>query len=317
MGPTLAYEYAIVDRFPAPDWLTDAPSLAALDDGTLICAVPVIVMPRHHEGSFATHYRATLEQLGMGTLHLYRSTDGGMSWTRLPERLDFLCGRLFRIGSDLHYLGVGHERRDAWLTRSRDRGMTWSARTRIAAGRFYAAASGMVADSGRLCWALGMANAEDEFNGTGSRVVVLAADPQRDLLDERTWRMSAPLTYPGTPASLRLPVPLAPGYRDHFLEPNVVEVAGGVRVILRCRIDHYATSHLAAVCDVEEPAYGCASANSIRSPAHRTTSSSWPTNAAACCGWLPTSLRAARTLPTGTSWSAVASSAAPATSGAS
>ena len=252
MGPTLAHEYAIVDRFPAPDWLTDAPSLAALDDGTLICAVPVIVMPRHHEGSFATHYRATLEQLGKGTLHLYRSTDGGMRWTRLPERLDFLCGRLFRIGNDLYYLGVGHERRDAWLTRSRDGGMTWSARTRIAAGRFYAAASGMVADSGRLCWALGMANVEDEFNGTGSRVVALAADPQRDLLDERTWRMSAPLTYPGTPASLRLPVPLAPGYRDHFLEPNVVEVAGGVRVILRCRIDHYATSHLAAVCDVED-----------------------------------------------------------------
>ena len=252
MGPTLAYEYAIVDRFPAPDWLTDAPSLAALDDGTLICAVPVIVMPRHHEGSFATHYRATLEQLGMGTLHLYRSTDGGVIWTRLPERLDFLCGRLFRIGNDLYYLGVGHERRDAWLTRSRDGGMTWSARTRIAAGRFYAAASGMVADSGRLCWALGMANVEDEFNGTGSRVVALAADSQRDLLNERTWRMSAPLTYPGTPASLRLPVPLAPGYRDHFLEPNVVEVAGGVRVILRCRIDHYATSHLAAVCDVED-----------------------------------------------------------------
>ena len=168
MGPTLAHEYAIVDRFPAPDWLTDAPSLAALDDGTLICAVPVIVMPRHHEGSFATHYRATLEQLGMGTLHLYRSTDGGVSWTRLPERLDFLCGRLFRIGNDLYYLGVGHERRDAWLTRSRDGGMTWSARTRIAAGRFYAAASGMVADSGRLCWALGMANVEDEFNRLAS-----------------------------------------------------------------------------------------------------------------------------------------------------
>ena len=51
MGPTLTDGYAIVDRFPAPDWLTDAPSLAALDDGALICAVPVIVMPRHHERS--------------------------------------------------------------------------------------------------------------------------------------------------------------------------------------------------------------------------------------------------------------------------
>ena len=114
------------------------------------------------------------------------------------------------------------------------------------------AASGMVADSGRLCWALGMANTGDEFNGAGSRVVALAADPRRNLLAERTWRVSAPLTYPGTPESLRLPVPLAPGYRDHFLEPNVVEVAGRVRVILRCRIDHYATSHVAAVCDVDD-----------------------------------------------------------------
>ena len=251
MGPTLADGYAIVDRFPAPDWLTDAPSLAALDDGALICAVPVIVMPRHHERSFATHYRATLEQLGTRTLHLYRSADGGASWTRLAQRLDFLCGRLFRSGSDLYYLGVGHERRDAWLTRSQDGGTTWCASTRIAAGRFYAAASGMVADSGRLCWALGMANAEDGFNGAGSRVVALAADPRRDLLDERTWRVSAPLSYPGTPESLRQPVPLAPGYRDHFLEPNVVPVAGRVRVILRCRIDHYATSHVAAVCDLE------------------------------------------------------------------
>ena len=252
MGRTLADGHAIVDRFPAPDWLTDAPSLAALDDGALICAVPVIVMPRHHEGSFATHYRATLEQLGTQTLHLYRSTDAGATWARLPEQLDFLCGRLFRVGDDLYYLGVGHERRDAWLTRSRDGGINWCARTRVAVGRFYAAASGMVVDHGRICWALGMANTDDEFNGAGSRVVALVADARRSLLDERAWRVSWPLTYPGTPDLLRLPVPLARGYRDHFLEPNVVEVGGRLQVILRCRIDHYATSHLAAFCDIED-----------------------------------------------------------------
>ena len=62
--------------------------------------------------------------------------------------------------------------------------------------------------------------------------------------------MSEDLDYPGTPSGLTSGV-FSRG-QDHWLEPNVVNVGGKIRVLLRLRIDQYATSSLGAVCDVSD-----------------------------------------------------------------
>ena len=49
-------------------------------------------------------------------------------------------------------------------------------------------------------------------------------------------------SFPGRPAD----------HGDHWLEPNVVNVNGRIRVFVRLRIDRQTTAHLCAVCDVAD-----------------------------------------------------------------
>jgi hypothetical protein len=124
----------------------------------------------------------------------------------------------------------------------------------------------MASKDGTLYWAL-------NAGGFQRDVVVVAADPSRDLRDPRAWRMSKPAGHPPTPWGLvpggpppvadcgapkpaagdACPSPQGPTCdSDWWLEPNVVVVAGRVRVILRAQIDDQRSAGLAFVCDLDE-----------------------------------------------------------------
>ena len=238
----LTDEFTVIDTVPEPDVLTDAPSLVRLPDGSLLCACPRLV-------GGADHRKATLRRLGPDTLSVYSSTDDGSSWTE-RTRLPFLAGRLFLHGGSAFYLGVGPQRRGIWICRSDDGGAGWTEPARLFEGSFYAAASGMAAREGRLYWAFGAANSQDEFNRKGAGLLAVAGDLSADLTSPGAWRRSGDLAYPGTPAQL-----LRPGRdreRDHWLEPNVVDTGDGLRVVARLRLDGYATPGMAAFCDLTD-----------------------------------------------------------------
>jgi hypothetical protein len=107
----------------------------------------------------------------------------------------------------------------------------------------------MASRKGTLYWSAGTPNTEGHFNTSGSRSMVFAGDLSRDLMDQASWRRSEDLVYPGTPKGLSRELH---EYKDHYLEPNVVNVKGAIRVILRPRIDHYATANIAVICDVQD-----------------------------------------------------------------
>ena len=78
---------------------------------------------------------------------------------------------------------------------------------------------------------------------------MIAGDLSRNLMDPKSWRISPAVAYPGTPASLRRGYP---DYRDHWLEPNVVNVRGRLIVLSRTRIAAQTTANICGVCDLKD-----------------------------------------------------------------
>ena len=246
--PLLA-DFTIVDRIPEPDIITDAPTLLRLPTGRLLCAFPRVSAVRvaHPRG----HLAATMELVGTNMLGVFWSDDDGATWTASPKRLPFICGRLFAHDQAVFYLGAGPERQGIWVSRTTDGGASWSEPAQVFDGLFYAAASSMARIGDRLYWAFGAANRHGRFNAEDSRLVAVACDLSQDPLAPSSWRVSPELAYPGTPQGLIVPQRMF-DMTDHWLEPNVVEVGGRIRVFARLRLDHYSTAGMAAVCDLDD-----------------------------------------------------------------
>lgn len=239
----LAQDYTVIYRTGSLDIRTDAPSLVRLPSGRLLTTF--VLIDSRKDLTVGPHRE-------LRTLVL-RSEDNGASWEQVGS-LDLDDGLPFLHDGRLYLLCNRRGRRDILVTCSSDEGETWASPVTLFEGRYWNTVGGHIVQDGQLYWAFGQANAEGAFNAAGSRAVVVAGDLSRDLMAAGAWRISPSLTYPGTPNSLR-PGLYARGDRpfmDHWLEPNVVSVQGRVRVLLRLRIDGYATSHLAAVCDVTD-----------------------------------------------------------------
>jgi hypothetical protein len=235
-GP-LAQDYVVVGKTPAADLITDDPALTKLPGGGLLATWT---------------YRGTVgetKNTNPERFRLARSDDGGRTWEELAP-LEITMGLPFVHDGELYLLGNAFGRRNIIISRSRDAGQTWRPFTTLFEGEFWNTPTGTAVRDGIWYRAFGVPNNAGVYNQAGSRTVVLAGDLSRDLLDPRTWRLSNLLTYPGTPPELRTGV--FGEYEDHWLEPNVVNVNGRIRVLARPRIDGYATSGIAAVCDVDD-----------------------------------------------------------------
>lgn len=239
----LASEYSVVcdhyadfprreDRFIK----SDAPTMVKTADGALLCAVPM-----HFEGEPRTE---------VDSLRFYRSDDGGANWERLASGSHFCAGTLFRHGTTLYYLGTGPGERTEncvgfRVIRSDDEGRSWSEPVDLfTGGQPYQPAGGYVVRNGQFYWCFVRGwNMIDVPTAT----YVVAGDLNRDLTDPSAWRISNGVEDPGVPKSLTV----GQG-KTNWLEGNVVEVGGRLRVCWRYHIEGTSTAGIGAICDFED-----------------------------------------------------------------
>ena len=251
----LAQDHVVIHTISDPDVLSDAPSLLRLGDGRLLCAFSLMALFNKRDSfkgriqGTRLHLFATRERLGDNTLLVFVSDDEGSSWRQVCEPLAFSDGRLFMREGKVYFLGVGPLHEGILITRSDDRGATWLAPVTLFEGIFFNTSTGMAEREGTLYWAFGTPNKAGLGNSVGSRSMAVAADLSKDLMDPASWRISAYLTYPGTPEGLTSSMY---EHSDHYLEPNVVNVNGRIRALLRPRLDRCATANMAVVCDIHD-----------------------------------------------------------------
>lgn len=240
--PTLG-EYTIIcdhyAEFPLRDnqfIKSDAPSLVKTTDGALLCAVPM-----HFRGAPRKEIR---------NLQFYRSEDRGENWKKLQGGSYFCAGTLFRQGKILYFLGTGPgempENCEGFrIIRSEDEGRNWSDPVDLFKGEQpYQAAGSYVVRDGKLYWCFVRAWNIPSMTAT---TYVIAGDLSRDLCDPAAWRISNAVRNPGAPPHMTV----GDGH-GNWLEGNVVEVNGKLRVCWRYQINGYATNGIGAICSFED-----------------------------------------------------------------
>ncbi|MBT7301832.1 MAG: exo-alpha-sialidase [Victivallales bacterium] len=244
MAKPLAQAYTVI--FERPDvagTMVDTPSIARLPGGRLLASNNI-------DGSWGGGIgQAGLDREFPGgyNLYIHASDDNGQTWHTLT-RLPLADGMLLTLGDEAYVLGtgrVGGTRRDVYVVRSTDGGETWGNVVQIHDGPAWNSATGIVIRNGWLYRAYDTAVHQE-----GRQLFVLAGDTTRDLLAPESWRCSNTVGFPGLPQVMKRPV--AWSFRDHWLEPNVVDIRGRLTVIARCRIDDYGTCHIAGVCDLSD-----------------------------------------------------------------
>ena len=247
----LAQEFTVAAKVPTPDHYMHDPGMTRLGKDRIFVAAPLMGW---RDKGVARRTRS-LRSIVSRELLLSRSRDGGKSWTSLRplpygNATPFVHdGMLYMIVPTATF-GTRHDGGNkVLLLRSDDEGDSWSDPVTLFEGNYWNCHTGMATAGGRLYWAL----------TEGGRLVAIAADLSKDLMQPGTWQMSNAVSLPGVPPTLTRglyppkagvwPVQWA---SDVWLEPNVVHVHGRLRVLLRTIIDEYATASLCSVCDLED-----------------------------------------------------------------
>ena len=108
----------------------------------------------------------------------------------------------------------------------------------------------MATRNGRLYWAL------TAFPG-GNALAAISADLHGDLMAPQSWRLSKACELPQILSTLKCAVTAAgarwhrPWDADTWLEPNVVNVNGHLRVLVRIVTGSFSTTNLAGVCEID------------------------------------------------------------------
>ncbi len=227
----LAQGYVVVTRTSDKRICTCGPGLVKLPGGELFATVPF--WPRNTR-------ELPIE------VRTARSSDGGQTWEPLPSLPYFTAcpwghsGVLYLFA---HKAGTKYRNDDILLLRSDDGGRSWADPVILFKGHYWNCPTGIVEANGYVYRAV------DQMDLPGRGEVVIAGDLSCDLMDPKSWRISNAVPYPGTPKSLRRGFP---DYRDHWLEPNVVNVRGRLMVFSRPRIAAQTTANICGICDLTD-----------------------------------------------------------------
>lgn len=243
----LARNHTTVYHNPDSAFYVEGCGLLRLDNGTLLAVVPVVPRPKDKnwtEQRRVDHCR----------VHILLSDDKGQTWKELA-RLPRLYSAVPWSHENVLYLfankgGLEFRNDDLLLLKSEDGGRTWSEPVTLFKGHFWNCDTGMVIRNNRLYWAV-----DDLRFGINLRgPCVICGDLSKDPMTPSSWRLSNAIPFPGVPDML-----LHSRFRNlahRYLEPNVIDVYGKLRVLATVKPQKQTTTGLAAVFDISDDEQG-------------------------------------------------------------
>jgi len=234
----LAQDYTVVFRNPDSEYYVEGPGLVRFDDRSLVAVVPVVPRQEWSEQRRLAH----------SIVHLLGSSDHGATWRPLSN-LPYYSAVPWRQDDTLYLFAnkpgpAGKRNADLLLLRSDDRGRTWSAPITLFRGNYWNCHTSMVERGGSIYWAI------DDLSLGKKRGPRLVAGNLRDPMNPQSWRISEPLPFPGAPDALWNPK--FASLSDQWLEPNVIEVRGQLRVLMTVKLKRQSTGNLGAVLDATD-----------------------------------------------------------------
>lgn len=236
----LAQDYTVVFHNPDPEYYVEGPGLVKQDDGALVAIVPVV--PRH-----AWSKERRMEN---SRIHILHSLDAGATW-RKRSTLPYYSAVPWIHKGTLYLFantpGTEFRNDDLLLLSSGDNGKTWSEPVTLFKGHFWNCHTGMVIRDGRIYWAL-----DDLGFGANRGPLVVMGDLTMDPMDPKAWRRSNAVPFPGIPDAM-----VNQRFSDQdslYLEPNVIDVGGKLRVLATVKPQNQTTANLCAVFDLTEEA---------------------------------------------------------------
>jgi hypothetical protein len=234
----LAQDYTVVFHNPDPEYYVEGCGLEKLPDGSLLAVVPVVPRAEWSDERRVAH----------SVIHLLRSVDEGKTWQPLSD-LPYYSAAPWLHDGHLYLFanqpGAKSRNDDLLLLRSDDGGKTWSEPVTLFKGHYWNCHTGMAIRNNHLYWAV-----DDLSLGKdrGPRVVV--GDLSADLMNPGSWRLSNPVAFPGIPEQLTNPK--FAELPSQYLEPNVINSNGRIRVLAAVKAHRQTTAGLCAVLDLDD-----------------------------------------------------------------
>ncbi|WP_127585276.1 hypothetical protein [Paenibacillus koleovorans] len=246
----MAQDYTIVWHNPDVERYVEGCGLVRLDNGDLVAAVPVV--PRF---IWSKERRADQSRS-----HILKSADGGKEWQKIAE-FNFYSAIPWVYEGALYLFankgGTEYRNDDLLLLRSDDGGSTWTEPVTLFEGHFWNCHTGMVIRDHRLYWAiddLGLGSAyeqpDDIRHGACRAPRAITGDLRRGPMDPGSWRMSNPVFFPEHTDAL-FNVRFAEN-ASHYLEPNLIDVNGQLRMLATVKLKGQTTANLCAVADIAD-----------------------------------------------------------------
>lgn len=240
-GTVINYLHPADNRYAFSGKALGSPSMVHLPSGALVAGMDVFGP-------------GTPQNLSI----LFRSEDGGVTWTYLCELYPLFWGNLFVHDNRLYVMGCSTEYGDLMIGVSEDEGYTWSLPTHIFSGSstvgagWQQATMPVLRHGGRLWFAVEYAGysagVEHAEKGMLSGACVVSAAENADLLDPASWSATLPIevepAWPGAPA----------GELRSIAEGNlIVDRTGELLCIMRLNItNHDPRDAYAVVMKVDE-----------------------------------------------------------------
>jgi len=237
----LAQDFVTITEAPRQSnrWV-EAPGIVTLPSGNLMATVQIVDRGNMKKG---------------WVTRILRSADKGKTWDLLCEKPWFEVSPM--VVQDKLYMFV----LPTWhnwmgdrvsIVQSTDEGKTWTEPVTLIEGAYWTIPMGKAVKDNTCYVGINVGSwGGSAMNG----VAVLAGDLTKGLMDPKSWRLSNTVNRPATPEGLTTGIGKKKRWhweKDGWLEANVVNVNGRLRVLSRCVIDGYATANIGGICDLED-----------------------------------------------------------------